>query len=457
MRSRLMALVAGLVVLAALPAAASAHGNRPPRHVPSWWLQPQEMVLPSPGPGPDATDRVHVYRFGNWKARKVLVLVPGTSGGAGNFIPLARTLVSTVRGLQVWAMDRRGAELEDTFGFRLNDPDKAFSYYLKGETVDGHKFTPVAPADAPYVADWGLTTAMDDLHQVIERARWSGRKVILGGHSLGGSSVLSYASWDFNGRPGYKDLSGMLLIDGGGSGPSATPPDPALVRQRIEASKTKPFLDLLGFGLPWATGVFSELGAQFALTAPQARSPLADYPLIQALINPPFPLTNEALAGYAFNYATGPPGLSLVYASTGHLAPSGDPRGWVNDQITPVPRLATMFGLEPANGAEWYFPVRLSIDLGAASTLTRTPLQDELGLRAWHGAEISTPLEVYSTNLTRPRLIDSVKSLVAASRIKRATYVDDPNAYHLDPLGASPDRSVFLDNAIPFLRSIRRR
>ena len=52
-------------------------------------------------------------------------------------------------------------------------------------------------------------------------ARWckaaakGGREVILGGHSLGASLTAAYAAWDFNGKPGYKDVDGLVLIDGG--------------------------------------------------------------------------------------------------------------------------------------------------------------------------------------------------------------------------------------------------
>ena len=44
---------------------------------------------------------------------------------------------------------------------------------------------------------------------MVRKARAGGRrKVILGGHSLGASTTVAYAAWDFNGRPGYKDLAG---------------------------------------------------------------------------------------------------------------------------------------------------------------------------------------------------------------------------------------------------------
>ncbi|GAC1436615.1 MAG: hypothetical protein NVSMB51_08350 [Solirubrobacteraceae bacterium] len=55
----------------------------------------------SPGPGPVRYDKVFVEKFGPAKARNVLVLVPGTSGGAGDFTLIARELVQRVPNLQV--------------------------------------------------------------------------------------------------------------------------------------------------------------------------------------------------------------------------------------------------------------------------------------------------------------------------------------------------------------------
>ena len=41
--------------------------------------------------------------------------------------------------------------------------------------------------------------------------------MVLGGHSLGGSITTAYATWDFNGTPGVKGLSGLVYDDGGSS------------------------------------------------------------------------------------------------------------------------------------------------------------------------------------------------------------------------------------------------
>jgi hypothetical protein len=58
-------------------------------------------------PGPARFDRVFVHKFGPSDGQRVLVLMPGTQGGAGDFTLVARNLVRRIDGLQVWAIDRR--------------------------------------------------------------------------------------------------------------------------------------------------------------------------------------------------------------------------------------------------------------------------------------------------------------------------------------------------------------
>ena len=62
-----------------------------------------------------------------------------------------------------------------------------------------------------------MNTEIQDLRVVVKAAARKGRNVAMGGHSLGGSIATAYATWDFNGRPGGKDLSGLVLIDGASS------------------------------------------------------------------------------------------------------------------------------------------------------------------------------------------------------------------------------------------------
>jgi len=55
-----------------------------------------------------------------------------------------------------------------------------------------------------------MNTEINDLRVVVKAAAKKGRNVAMGGHSLGGSIATAYATWDFNGQPGGRDLSGLV-------------------------------------------------------------------------------------------------------------------------------------------------------------------------------------------------------------------------------------------------------
>jgi hypothetical protein len=89
---------------------------------------PVVSVRGASGPGPPRYDRVRYERFGPASAKRVLILVPGTQGGAGDFSLVGPEIVKRVRGLQVWAYDRRSQALEDHSGFASGNPDAAFKF-----------------------------------------------------------------------------------------------------------------------------------------------------------------------------------------------------------------------------------------------------------------------------------------------------------------------------------------
>jgi pimeloyl-ACP methyl ester carboxylesterase len=420
---------------------------------------PVTFVHGAPGPGPSRYDRVSYERFGPASAKRVLILVPGTQGGAGDFSLVGPEIVRRVKGLQVWAYDRRSQAFEDPTGFATGDPDRAFGYYLRGEAVGARRFAPIDGAKVPYVREWGLRLALEDLRQVVKRARRGGRKVILGGHSLGASMAVAYAAWDFNGRAGHRDLSGLVLIDGGLLG-SFTSPQLAGVEQRLAALRSgDPFLDLLGVHVPWAAGVLSDTAGMYARLRPDARATLTDFALLPASLRAPFPVTNEAALGYAFDRTTSPAALSLIQVRAGQVAASGDPRPWQDGEVSPIQNVARLFGRSPVDATEWYFPNRLSLDVDGASALGRNAITKLLGLRVFHRRTIRLPLYALQTDLTGGRVLRGARRLVAGSRIptRRVRLVDASRTNsNLDPLTSAPPRSAFLKSVIPFLRRTAR-
>ena len=413
-------------------------------------------------PGPKAYDKVFVTKFGPRNADRVLVLVPGTIAGAGNFTLIARELVERVSDLQVWALDRRSQALEDTSMFEdalagRASADEAFDYYL-GWLLDPSlqpHYQPLDEAQFGFVREWGLEVAIRDLHQVVANANKRGREVVLGGHSLGASTAVAYAAWDFGRRPGYRDVDGLALIDGGLLGTFNGSNRIEAEQDLAELEQGSPFTDLLGIGLPWTAGVFVEAGGVYAKLDPTGPSAVQQFPLLPPQFNPGFDVTNRALLGYALDSETSPPERSLIHARAGGLAPSGDPRDWEDrEEVSSVANLADTFGQEPVNGVEWYYPARLNIDVDGADKLKRNRATKLLGLRTWHASQIKLPLYAIETSLAGADVLEGARRLVKRSRVRsRETTLVDASATHshLDPLTARPEVSDFLRTVVPFL------
>jgi hypothetical protein len=440
---RLLGLAAATAVALAIAGPAAAAIPVAERYVP--------MRVPA-GPGPAKYDRVFVEKLlpPGRPATSVLVLVPGTDGGAGGILPVARDIVQRVPRMQVWIVDRREQAFEDTSVFKTGDPQAAQDHYL------GFHYKGVRGEDAKFVADWGLKLQLSDLRSVVRRAGADGRRVILGGHSAGASTAVAYAAWDFAGRPGYRDIDGLVLIDGGllGSFKSAD-----LARARAELADIrsgKVFLDILGLGIPEINGIFTEVGALWASKRPDEPSVLQQYPLLPDYLKPPVRVTNEAMFGHAFDESTSPESLSIIHIHAGRLADAGDPRGWLDGELTPIKRMTSAWAAESPNATEWYYPRRLLLDIDAASRLKQTAAARYLGLRLKHGRRIDVPLYAYSTDLTEGAVARGARRLVKMSKIGTARVVDDRSAAHLDPVSAAPERNRFLKTVVPFLRRVAR-
>ena len=196
-----------------------ASANPPPSPLAVTWLQ----GFAAPGT-PAKYDRVGVIKVGPSSAKNVLVLEPGTSAGSAYFVPLAKWIVSKISGWQVWSVERRENLLEDQSELNRYKEGKAtstqlFDYYLgylKNPSITPH-FQLIANSNVEFAKQWGMNVAVEDLHVVIDAAKKLGGRVVLGGHSLGGSVVTAYATWDFNGRAGADELAGLVYIDGGSS------------------------------------------------------------------------------------------------------------------------------------------------------------------------------------------------------------------------------------------------
>jgi pimeloyl-ACP methyl ester carboxylesterase len=429
---------------------------------------------------PPRYNKVGVLKVGPRAAKNVLVLEPGTSAGSAYFVPLAKWIVSKTPGWQVWSVERRENLLEDESELNRFKEDKVtatqlFDYYL-GYLKDPqitHHFQTVPNSTVEFAKNWGMNVAVQDLHTVIGAAKKLGGRVVLGGHSLGGSVVTAYATWDFRGKPGADQLAGLVYIDGAsaptpegpGSSTAAAPMTAALATQMLQAldaPSVSPWLTFGGIAAPFA-GLFEATGSAAALVDPNTPSQGQTSGLLPADIVPPVRVSNIGQYGYALNVATSPPSLAAAQAHLGEgLASKGPIHGWNGTgALTPITRFAAMFsgsGVNNADGTEWYFPQRLTDDTAAVADGNPNPAQSVLGVHATMGHDLPHRLLLYAfaAHLGGPGVLTATKILAQQSGIPTShlTLVDEHDSYaHNDPAGAYPN-NIFFSHLVPFLKKV---
>lgn len=143
--------------------------------------------------------------------------------------------------IEVWIIDRRGSNLEDTFGLfaarARRNPDAAIDYYFGRSilSLDPERpgkfplippqnlpaqpdavFRPLEQADVPFEAEWGFEAHAGDVDRMIAlvKQRGGARNVFLAGHSQGGAFISSYAGrLGPDGRRGFQKLAGLIALD----------------------------------------------------------------------------------------------------------------------------------------------------------------------------------------------------------------------------------------------------
>jgi pimeloyl-ACP methyl ester carboxylesterase len=458
-RSLLAAIVFGSMVAVVSSGVSSANASTKPLGV--TWMR----SFAAPGT-PAKYDKVGVIKVGPSSAKNVLVLEPGTSAGSAYFVPLAKWIVLKTTGWQVWSVERRENLLEDQSELNLFKEGKAtatelYDYYLgylKNSSITEH-FQAISDSSVEFAKQWGMNVAVQDLHTVITAAKRLGGKVVLGGHSLGGSVVTAYATWDFSGRAGADDLAGLVYIDGGSAPGAVSAQDATQVLQSLDAPTVTPWLSFGGIPAPFA-GIFNATGSASALLDPNGPSLGQASGLLPSDIVPSVPVTNLGQYGYALNAATSP--LSLL-AAQGHLGEGITSSGGWNGAgaLTPIERFATMFSGYPmkgVDGTEWYFPQRLTDDTGAVDNGNANPAQKVLDVDATMGSHLPKALRIYAfgARLGGAGVLQDARILAQQSHIPMSnlTLVNRQSTYsHNDPAGAYPN-NVFFDHLVPFLKKI---
>lgn len=244
-----------------------------------------------------------------------------------------------------------------------------------------------------------------------------------------------------------------MLIDGAsGSAESAAQATSALTA--LDRPDTAPWLSIAGIPAPFA-GLFEDSGAAAALLAPNGRAQLQQLKLLPAMLKPPVPATNLGQYGFALNVGTSPSDLALAQGHLGRgltVPGANGLAGWNGTgALTPIKRFAQMFegdGVLGADGAEWYFPARLTYDSAAVNNGIANDAQSVLDVSATFGRKLPHSLQIYAFGaaLGQDRVPTAARQLARQSGIpsRNLILVNAGTSYaHNDPNGAYPHNRFF--------------
>jgi pimeloyl-ACP methyl ester carboxylesterase len=229
-------------------------------------------------------------------ADAVIIAMPGFSSVPSHWLYLAAQLVHKANArscatgtcrLEVWVIDRRGSNLEDTVGLwqaRVrHDASIASDYY--DTTQPDAKFKQLTQADVPFEAEWGFETHASDVDAMIALAhvQQGAKNVFLAGHSQGGAFISSYAGrLGADGKRGFEKLAGLIALDPAplnGSQPAPADEDLTSYFTNVSAlrSGASPvFTDATGplplYNGPSAGSLTSVAGVKYAVNGPDAEA-----------------------------------------------------------------------------------------------------------------------------------------------------------------------------------------
>ena len=375
---------------------------------------------------------------------RVLILMPGFLAGASTFDYMGKRIVERSDGrVALWAVDRRSNGLEDHTGIdaaeAARDPERAKDYYVRGREIDGRTFAGFVTengTDVSYLSEWGVRTHVEDLDALVTEARdrYPNAALFVGGHSLGASLAPIYAAWSFGGRAGFERLSGIVLLEGAPSPSSGSAiPDPGAYEAGVAAARGGALISSIPFvGLDlYPTAEIIALRASSRTGDPTGLSPDAD--LVETFFRLLFPLgqvppaTNRAVLGLGFDdeyepvaflrsalgegigpQATNGRGILFALAFGASLSPLFTPTDptftydWLpasemeEPEATDLDTFAEHVFAGPSNLIEWYFPARISLDVGILDALDVRPAGDwrlEVhGLAATENARVDVPV-----------------------------------------------------------------
>ncbi len=352
----------------------------------------------------------------------IVVLVPGFEGGASTFAVLAESLARRAKRdaslvVEVWAIDRRSNQLEDTAGLDIaeqeRDPSIGLDFLFGDElglelsdalqsALDRRAIFHGTGEALAFMAQWTTLVHSQDIDAVVEEARRTVRNgnVFLGGHSAGTGYTARYAATDFafgssEPQPGYAKLRGLVMLEGGGGGlPSEAPTEDTL--DRIEARFDGGLYGAVSSQEPRCIDgqtpctVEAELTDCAAFANTSCTEPVNSYSVVAGLLSPQLLAVSEVAALEAD--LVGDAGTSILQADQGGIEG--------NNAVSQVPELSALtllLGTEPATSVALIGlfldddgPAAAVASFVATSLGTIGPTVD--GVRTWinYGEEMPT-------------------------------------------------------------------
>jgi pimeloyl-ACP methyl ester carboxylesterase len=358
----------------------------------------------------------------------IVVLVPGFEGGASTFAALAeglgrRAKAETSLVVEVWALDRRSNQLEDTVGLDLaereQDPSLGLDF-LFGEQLGLELDDTLASElgrraifydtgeDLAFMAQWTTLVHSQDIDAVVEEARRTARNanVFLGGHSAGTGFTARYAATDFNfeggdPEPGYQKVRGLVMLEGGGGSlPAEAPSEDQL--DRIEARFDGGLYGAVRSQEPRcvngekACTVATELEDCAAFDNTSCTEPVDAYSVVAGLLSPQLLAVSEVAA--LEGDVAGDTGISILQADQNGIEG--------NNAVEKVPELSALtllLGTEPATSVAL---IGLFLDDDGAAAAAASFVATSLGtigpttdgVRTWLNYGDTMPASVLTDN-----------------------------------------------------------
>ena len=364
-------------------------------------------------------------------------------------------------GWQVWSVERRENLLEDQSVLNLSKQGKAtatqlYDYYLgylKDPSVKQH-YQSIPNSTVEFAKQWGMNVAVQDLHAVIDAAKRLGGRVVLGGHSLGGSVVTAYATWDFNGHAGAETPAWSTSTV---AAPQRVNAQKATRNCRRSTRRASALAIVRGDRRALRRAVQRDRIGRVLVPNSRRSARLRGCSRRHRAAGPGHQRRPVRLRPQRLDVAAEPDrraGTPRCRARRRRSGPRLERRRRA-DPDRPLRDDVLGYAMNNVDGTEWYFPQRLTDDTGGSTTGTRIrPRRSSTSTPPW-ATRSQDPADLC---LRRPPRRRGVVAAAGAGRSPTSrrylTLVNRQSTYaHNDPAGAYPTNDFF-DHLVPFLKKI---